>query len=538
MNKTFLIILSCICLFIYVGYLFNGFVFDDKILIEKNPLIKSAQLLPNVFRTAIFDYWTGLQPYDRMYRPLQMVSYYLDYNLWGLNPAGFRLSNILLHLFNSILVFYLLTLIFKRKLLAALSSVLFLVHPVHISTVAYISARGDLLSTFFILASCGLFFRFMNSKNYIFYFLSIFTAALAFLSRESALLVTIFLLLIIFVSPKPKEKLKYLAGFLILTVVYLVLRLVIFGPSGLAAHPGSVNWFFSLANFINIIWHYVLLLLWPVNLRMFHSTFLISQLSGVVLFLAILVFILFLVAIFKWPKIKQVPAVVSFGLFWFLSGIIPVYFYFDAYPGLGRALMAESWLYLPSIGFCLVFAYICLMHKKGKLIILVGVTILGSLVVLNRVYWRNEVVFYERALQFLPADSLIQKNLVAAYLEAKEFPQAYAAIKKLEKYYADTPVVNMAWGQYYFAQGQAKEALKYYQQILSKSFFSNYCVSLCYAKLGDFNQAIEFGQISFRQNPFFEANVRQLAGLYKVTGQSEQADKYLILAKQLDPKAE
>jgi len=120
MNKTIFIILILACLLAYAGYLGGGFVFDDRILVKENPLVKSAYLLPTVFRTGIYDYWTGAQPYDRMYRPVQMFSYYLDYCLWGLNPAGFRFGNILLHLLNSFLVFYLLFLIFKQKVFCRL----------------------------------------------------------------------------------------------------------------------------------------------------------------------------------------------------------------------------------------------------------------------------------------------------------------------------------------------------------------------------------------------------------------------------------
>jgi len=535
MNKFFLVILSCICLFIYAGYLNNGFVFDDKILVEENPLIKSGRLLPNVFKSGIYDYWSGIQPYDRMYRPLQMLSYYLDYNLWGLNPAGFHLSNILLHLFNSILVFYFLALLFNYRLLAVSGSVLFLVHPVHISSVAYISARGDLLSAFFILACCVLFLKFLGSKNYLLYFLSIFAATLAFLSRENALLVIIFLALIS-IAAKGKVRFKYLSGFFIISIVYAAIRLVIFGAGGLGTHADYVSVSLSLVNFFNITWRYILLLLWPVNLRMFHSTALVNQLNVPLLLSSISVLILAAVAILKWEKAKQLSPVVSFGLFWFLSAIIPVYFYFDAYPALGRALMAESWLYLASIGFCAVFAYLCLLNKKGKLIIFTCAVILGGIVVANRVYWRNDVVFYERALRFLPEDSSILRNLASAYIESGDLPKALKAIKKLEKYYADTPIVNVLYGQYHLASGNPAEALRYYQRILSKSFFSNYCVSLCYAELGDFDKAIEFSRASFSQNPFFKRNIMQLAGVYEKTGQREQADRYLFLAKQLDPK--
>ena len=536
MNRIFLVVLILVCLVIYAGYLNNGFVFDDKILVESNPLIKSAQLLPNIFKTAIFDYWDGSQPYDRMYRPLQMFSYYLDYNLWGLSPSGFRFSNIILHLLNSILVFYLFSLFFNNKLLAASTSILFLVHPVQISTVAYISSRGDLLSAFFILACCILFLKFLSSKSFIYYFLSMLMAIFALLSRENALLIVTLLILISAFSIKNGAKLKYLAGFIACSIIYIITRLIVLGPSGLATHEDYIKGVFSLVNFINIICRYVLLLLWPMDLRMFHSTAFIRHLSTPELLLFFLGLALLLVVIFKWQKVKQMPVVVRFSLSWFLLGIIPVYFYFDAYPALGRALMSESWLYLPSIGFCAFFSYLCLLNKKGKLIISACVIIMATLVVSNKVYWRNDVTFYERALQFLPEDCIILRNLATACVDAGDLPKAHETINKLEKYYSDTPITYIAWGQYYLSQGQANEALKYYQRILKKSFFSNYSISLCYAKLSDFNKAIEFSQTSFNQNPFFQKNIMQLAFLYDKVGQICLANRYLLLAKQLDPR--
>jgi tetratricopeptide (TPR) repeat protein len=532
MNKLFLVILACICFGIYIGYLNNSFVFDDKILVEANPLIKSARLLPNVFRTGIYEYWTGGQPYDRMYRPLQMLSYYLDYTLWGVNPAAFRFSNLILHLLNSILVFYLIVMIFKNNLLAQASSILFLVHPVHISTVAYISSRGDLLSGFFILASCILFLRFLDSSDYWFYFLSILAAVFALLSRENALLIFFFLALLGSLGPREKIKLKSLAGFFVLCLVYLGVRFIALGPSGLATHPVYLKGLLGLVNFCNIIFRYILLLLYPHDLRMFHSTAFIYKLTLPILFLVTSGCVLSLAILISWWKKK----LLRFSLLWFLLGITPVYFYFDAYPALGRALMAESWLYLPSIGFSTAFAYICLLNKKGKFIISACVLILGSMVLANRVYWRNDVVFYERAMQFLSEDNIIQKNLAAAYIQEGNFIQADKTIRRLQQYYPDSPIVNSAWGQYYLATQEPTQALNYYQRILGKSFFTNYSVSLCYSKLGDFNKAIEFSQASFSLNAFYLPNIIQLATLYKEAGQMDQANKYFILAKELKPR--
>jgi len=537
MNKLFLVILACICFGLYFGYLNNGFVFDDKILVEANPLIKSIRLLPNIFKSGIYDYWAGAQPYDRMYRPLQMFSYYLDYNLWGVNPSGFRFTNLVLHFFNAILVFYLISTLFKHVLLAQASSILFLVHPVQISSVAYISSRGDLLSAFFILLSCFLFLKFLDSSNYRLYRFSLLAAFFAFLSRENALLIILFLVLLGFFGARQKPRYKALAGFFILALVYLGVRFMALGYSGLATHSIYLKGLWGPLNFCNIIFSYLLLLLWPHNLGMFHSTAFIYKLTVSIIGAATAGLLILLVILIAWRKKKRAfHPIIRFGLFWFLLGMIPVYFYFDAYPALGRALMAESWLYLPSIGFFTALAYICLLYKPGKFILAVWVLILASMVLANRVYWRNEVVFYERVTQFLPVDNIIQKNLAVAYIQNGNFIQADKVIKRLEQYYPDSPIADSLRGQYYLTLDEPREALNYYQRILGKSFFTNYFVSLCYAKLKDFNKAIEFSLASFNQNAFYLANIIQLGRLYKETGQAELANKYFILAGELDPK--
>ncbi|PIQ88064.1 MAG: hypothetical protein COV73_00810, partial [Candidatus Omnitrophica bacterium CG11_big_fil_rev_8_21_14_0_20_43_6] len=162
--------------------------------------------------------------------------------------------------------------------------------------------------------------------------------------------------------------------------------------------------------------------------------------------------------------------------------------------------------------------------------------ILAGLVVANRVYWRNDVVFYERVTRFLPDDNIIQKNLAAAYIQEGKFTLAYEIIKKLERYYPDSPVTYSAWGQYYLGKDQPNEALDYYQRLLGKSFFTNYSMSLCYSKLGDLDKAIEFAQASFDLNQVYLPNIIQLVDLYQQSGQPEEANKYFNLAKELDPQ--
>ena len=126
---------------IYFNSLKNGFVFDDQHYIVKNYLIKvlDSQGLWNMVSS--FYVWD--------YLPLTLLSLSLDYWLYGLNPAGYHFSNTLLHFINSLLVYQLVLRTTKSGVGAFWASLIFLVHPVQVESVAWISERKNLLSFFF-----------------------------------------------------------------------------------------------------------------------------------------------------------------------------------------------------------------------------------------------------------------------------------------------------------------------------------------------------------------------------------------------------
>ena len=88
---------------------------------------------------------------------MQVLSYWLDHKVWGLRTFGFHLTNLILHLLNGILIYLILLKLFSDPKVAALASFLFIVHPLHVPVVSYISGRADLLSLLFILLSVFLF---------------------------------------------------------------------------------------------------------------------------------------------------------------------------------------------------------------------------------------------------------------------------------------------------------------------------------------------------------------------------------------------
>lgn len=531
MRKRFFFFSALLCAAVYLGYLRNGFIFDDRILILNNPLIKSARLLPFVFKTAIFDHWTGIEPFNRMYRPLQMLSYWLDYRLWGIDALYFRIGNIALHFFNSFIIFHIIWRLFRKPRLASYTSLLFLVHPLNAPLVSYISGRADLLSAFFMLAGVFFFVHYLDCEKKYFYLLSLSCAWLALFCRENALTQFIFILLIIFVHGLSLKRLLLVLPFLGLNLLYLCVRVLALGPAALETHLCSLSLPLAVLNFLNIVPRYLMLLVFPFGLRFLRTTALIRGIADpgcLVALLTLLLIILFLIRMRR-------RRLLSFALLWFLAGLIPVYCYFNAYPALGGAAMAESWVYLAGAGFCLCLAWMLDRYtEKGRLLAAGFILYFSLITAFNAKNWRDDIVFYERTLKFLPADSMLKRNLAEAYLEAGRTEEAAQLIRELQIYYPDTPLVETAWGNYYYGRGQYAQALEHYNKIAVKSFFSDYKVSCAYRKMNELDKALSFAESSFRRNGFFVPNIINLGEIYSARGETAQAERYYRLALELD----
>ena len=198
--KRFIILLGFFLLAfaIFGKSLGNDFVdFDDGLLIFENPIIQEISVwsLKQAFTT-----------YDpELYVPLTMISYQIDHLLWGMNPFGFHLTNLVLHTMNALLVTLFIRLLMRRlsyHLLPVLCGLLFLVHPLHTEAVAWASARKDVLSSFFFLLSVCSYLQWREREKKeersgkLLYSFSIFAFALGLLAKVSIIMLPVILLLI------------------------------------------------------------------------------------------------------------------------------------------------------------------------------------------------------------------------------------------------------------------------------------------------------------------------------------------------------
>jgi tetratricopeptide (TPR) repeat protein len=164
---------------IFANALVNGFVFDDHLHVLGNRTLRSLQNLPSILLSS--------------YRPLRDVSYAIDFAIWGEKPFGFHLTSLLVHLGNTVLVFFLMRRILDQILPASLAALIFAIHPVQVDSVSYISGRRDILFTVFYLASFLIYLKYRDAierrrKTRTVVFIGVFLAfwALSLMSKEMA----------------------------------------------------------------------------------------------------------------------------------------------------------------------------------------------------------------------------------------------------------------------------------------------------------------------------------------------------------------
>ncbi|HLT24681.1 MAG TPA: hypothetical protein VK004_06110, partial [Ignavibacteria bacterium] len=159
----FIIIIAGLILFF--NTLENEFVFDDESVVQNNLSIQTLSTIP--------DYFTAEDGFHkvigRYYRPIVSTTYNIDYALWELDPWGFHLTNILIHIIACLILFALLQELFKRKKYGLIGSLIgtlvFLVHPIHTEAVSWVSGRTDSMVTIFFFASFLFYVRYYKARE-------------------------------------------------------------------------------------------------------------------------------------------------------------------------------------------------------------------------------------------------------------------------------------------------------------------------------------------------------------------------------------
>ena len=240
---------------VYSGSLKNSFIWDDSTAIVNNRFIKSWENFPRLFnrsyltRLSDMDYLgkRDIGSGDSSYRPVSTLTYFIDYSIWKINPFGYHLTNLFLHVTNVILLFFLISFIADSRKIGLLASLLFAVHPVNAEAVNVAALRSNLLFFCFFLVSFILFIKsreYVGRKKVYVYMLSLASFFLALFSKETAMIFPLILLSYDYLLNKRAENTlanfkKYYFGYLGVLIFYVIIRFFVISSiiNPLIAYP-------------------------------------------------------------------------------------------------------------------------------------------------------------------------------------------------------------------------------------------------------------------------------------------------------------
>ena len=342
-SLTSVILIIILGFAVYSNSILGQFIWDDNYLVKDNVYIRNWSHINKIFTRSTAAGAGGKESIS--YRPLQVFTFLIDHSLWGLDVKGYHLTNIILHILVALSIFWLVNILYGDRLLCLLTSILFLVHPIHTEAIAYISGRADPLGLLFMLLCFILYIKNYSLENTGLYILILLSYALALLSRESSLILPGLLLLYHYIFRK-KIKVKGVLSIASISLIYIVLRLTVLSFK-LPHLYASTTILDRIPGLFVALADYTRLLFLPFNLHMEYGNRLF-HLADPKAITGLLVFFLLLIYAFKR---RHTDKLVSFSIFWFFVALLPSA---NLYPI--NAYMAEHWLYAPSIGFFLLLA--------------------------------------------------------------------------------------------------------------------------------------------------------------------------------------
>ena len=434
-QAVIIFILFMLAVLPYANTLLGNFVYDDNFQVVENPYVHSFRYLPQIFGTTVWSF-QGAQGVTNYYRPLMTFGYLLTYQIAGDVPFSFHLVNLLLHALVVLLVFYLLRR-WSGERVALLAAGLFALHPVHTESVAWIAGVTDLELSVFYLLTFLLYLRLAQPNRGMGLRLAMCASlAMAFLSKEQAMTLPVLATLFEHFyredrsATSPRQKFSRYGPLWVIAAVYLVVRITLLGGlASIVSRPG-LSFPEVILSAISLTGEYLWKLIWPLNLSSFYVFHKSSHITDPAVLFGLLALAL-CAAVFLELWFRK--RLLSFGLVWLFLTLGPV---LNA-RWMPAGVFAERYLYLPSVGFCWIFAWAAValwqanispfLRPLSRLVpyLLAGIALLcGMKTVARNRDWRSEQTLFQRTLATQADASMIRSNLGAIYFNRGETAKA------------------------------------------------------------------------------------------------------------------
>ena len=532
--------------------------YDDPIYVKDNPLVKHGLTLDGIK-------WALTMVYASNWHPLSWISHMIDVDLFGMRPGMHHLTNVLFHVLNSILLFIVMNRMTSARWRSALAAAIFALHPIHVESVAWISERKDVLSTFFWILTMLCYHWYVQGPRISKYLWVVVIFTLGLMAKP--MLVTLpFVLLLLDLWPlkraeginKPPadssvtrhawRQIKYqpcMPWLMLEKVPLMIIALLVCGETFYAQTiGGSVSSLerLSFASRIqNTIASYVTYLgkmIWPLNLAVFYpypKHFNAELVAADFLFLICVTVIVIM-------SVRKLPYLVT-GWFWYLGTLIPVI----GIVQVGSQSMGDRYAYIPSVGIFIIVSWgltdIFRRWNYGGRVVLsiLSVGVLGLYTCSTYIQistWKNSETLFSHALDVTNDNYLAYNNLGVAlynrgdvdgaiqhYQESLKIKSNYInahcnlgiALTKEKKYteafvhYKECLLIEPGYPEAYYNMGVAfsdmgrkDEAFNQYLEALKNNpnhENAHNNLGLLLAEKGNFDEAIQHYLKALRANP-------------------------------------
>jgi tetratricopeptide (TPR) repeat protein len=511
-----------------LGFDFNNW--DDPLNILENPQVKGLTL-KNL--KEIFLYSAEISNY---YIPLTFLSYALDYSLFGLDPGAFHRTNLILHVLNGLLVFWVFSLLSRNLLLAFLGAVLFSLHPLQVESVAWVSERKGILAAFFLLLALVLYLRYLMKGSAALYAGSLLAFLLSLLSKPIGLMFPFLLLLVdrLYGRPVNGSLLRQKIPFLGVSLLFGILSLYGQESGGaIGSRPLLAAGNLAAAGYSFLF--YPGKFFFPLHLSAYYPY------PPDIGFLYLLLAVALAAGIFFLRKFPE-P---FWGLAFFSLAVLPV---IKLVP-FGSFIAADRLMYFPSLGLCFLSAWalnrmgesFSKAYREAGILICAAVFLIPlSAASRDRVaVWQDSERLWKSVLELHPEAALAHTNLGMAY---RREGRADDALRSFQKAVESDPGYAYAYillGLAFEQKGRLDEAISMNLKALElepKNALARINLGAAYMRKGLLDQAIAEQRQAISLAP---RNAMAHANLGAALGQKGMLDEAIGELKQallLDPR--
>jgi tetratricopeptide (TPR) repeat protein len=424
---------------------------DDNIYVTENSHIQSGITPDGVI-------WAFSTKYAELWNPLIWISFMLDYQLYGLNAGGYHMTNLILHILSTLLLFWLFNRMTGMIWRSAFVAAFFALHPLHVESVAWVSERKDVLSAFFWMLTLCLYVHYTEKPVVKRYMLVLFSFACALMSKPMVVTLPVIMILLDywplgrFESQRYKTnlillQLKEKAPFFILSAVFSIMTIY-------AHHNRSIEHFPFVSRLANALVSFVIYIgktFWPNDMAVYYpfpEQIPLGQVSGAIL-------LIMLISVFVIITVRRLPYLFV-GWMWYMTTILPV---IGILQDMDQA-MADRYHYLPSIGIAIMLAWgipLLFPNENTRKYFLFAAAI--SFLTMMSVstwkqcgYWKNSITLSKHTIQATENNFVAHKCLADALLTEGKNEEAIYHYSEAIRMYPDFANAYNNRGNAYFNQ--------------------------------------------------------------------------------------